>query len=42
MEILSVNFIHLLRPNHEQLWKMQLYSIGSESNLRPCDSGATL
>jgi hypothetical protein len=42
MEILSVNFIHLLRPNQEQLWKMQLYSIVLESNRQPCDSGATL
>jgi hypothetical protein len=34
MEISSVNFTHLFRPNQEQLRKMQLQALWQESSLR--------
>ena len=35
-------FYTFIRPNQEQLQKMQLSALWQESNLRPCDSGAAL
>ena len=35
-----VEIFCLVRPNQEQLRKMQLYIIGQEPSLRPCNSGA--
>jgi hypothetical protein len=42
VEIIQWNFYTFIRPNQEQLRKMQLSALWQESRLRPCDSGATL
>jgi hypothetical protein len=36
------NFNTFIRPNQEQLQKMQLQALWQKSNLWSCDSGATL
>ena len=35
-------FYKFIRPNQEQLRKMQLWTLWQESNLQPCDFSAVL